>query len=327
MGVVPIKVEFDAADVGGATPTLVQSMSMSYQQQQQQQQQLGLGGVSNFNVVGSLGSLGGNIYVTSGNNGMQTTPTQQLVPATVTTNAIQSVATTPDPSGAESAVSNRPTPTPPPPPPALQHVYIANPDQQQQQDPQLVPPATFLPPSMTTDPAPSGSSIQGPSGGTVVPEGGVLPAATVTKRRGRRKKSPAPSSDVPVKRRRGRPKGSGVYGNVGRRPGRRARVPSHTRYPNILPRPNMVGKDSSLPGVSSEDGTVAGISHRHILPDGATGDLGGVVSVVDAGQELDVVDVVGGVPSSKDVAVAAANCSAALSLGTRKVRKCSMLCF
>lgn len=96
----------------------------------------------------------------------------------------------------------------------------------------------------------------------------------------------------------------------------------------------MVGKGPSIPGVSSEHvgGGVAGISYGQVLPGGdgaaAVASIGGVVSVEDAGQGLGVVDdgVAGGVASSKDVAVAAANCSAALSLGTRKASvACSVL--
>lgn len=343
VSVVPIKVEFDAADVSGsggsapptnnlATPTLlVQNMNLSSYQQQQPTR---LGAVSNFSVVGSLGSLGGNIYVSS-NHGIQNTPTQHApTTTTVTTNVIQSVVTPPhpDPAGAESAVSNKLTPTPP----TLQ-VYVASPDHQ---DPQPVPtgfpgaPGPSPPTTTTTNPDASSSSQGPPPPGTVTHEGGALP---ITKRRGRRKKSPVSLSDS-AKRRRGRPKGSGVKGTgtagMGRKPGRKSRVPSHTRYTNILPHPNMVGKGPSIPGVSSEHvgGGVAGISYGQVLPGGdgaaAVASIGGVVSVEDAGQGLGVVDdgVAGGVASSKDVAVAAANCSAALSLGTRKASvACSVL--
>lgn len=278
---------------GQATPTvLIPGMPVSYQSQP-----TSLAGVANINVMGSLGSLGGNIYITS-NHGIQNTPTQDAVGGASlnTTSAVVSRGNSVAPS---QLLGEGPKVKPLGAPPAS--LYL--------------PPTTPSPASMEKPVMSAQVTVKQEPGHT-------LPLAPVTKRRGRRKKSPSIIPvDPTIKRRRGRPRGNGP---MGRKAGRRSRLLSQPRYTSILPRPDMVGKGLAIQSTGVSASTVhvggslvgSGGTLGQVLPDGMVG------VAVSGGDDEDQGSMAGysdGGLNSKDVALAAAHCSAALSVGTRRV--------
>ena len=186
---------------------------------------------------------------------------------------------------------------------------------------------TFIPPPLLASMDTTTPNMVNPSSNESSTNLNPPVSAPPTKRRGRKKRSPVPhvlsEQPLPVKRRRGRPKGSGVkVGSIGRKSSiQRSRVPSYTRYANILPRPDLINKTSTLQGatgVQCEGNITAtpqeqeGVANQEVVSaaPAAGGDMLGENSVTSQHP--------GGV-SSKEVVMAAANSSAALSLGTRKV--------
>lgn len=297
----------------GAATMVIQGMPLSSQQP-----------TSGLGISAVVGSLGGNLYVTSDHT-LQN-PASRHAPMVV--KGMVSAMPPGDGGVATNEVVRNP----------------ATPSPQQQQD---------TPPHLTRVPAGEmgsrsvGVALPAPSSHTSPPPLRTLGADSLTtgappsehvrmrggvasrKRGGRRKRhSPVLHQEPlpPSKRRRGRPRGSGVRGG-GRRGGisSRSRLlssSSHNRYANILPRPDLVSKGAT-PSSSAVLPSVQGVlqSGGALVTSDPAGSSGGVVSVVGGEVQGSLEEGV----SSKDVAVAAANCSAALSLGTRKVSTLSYL--
>ncbi len=320
-------------------------------------------GVTNMGVANVIGSLGGNLYMTSEQQRMiQATPTTATKPVGVaqalpTKEVHQKVVLRNE---GTSGGQNR---NPAHQPNALGHASAVAPETRPRTTlgttGMFIPPpaasaTVATPPHVKQEP---GSHAQQATGSVLQQE-----VAPPRKRRRRRRKSPTAASSArlpsgsappPLKRPRGRPKGSGI-GVVGRRGRQRSRVLSQTRYANILPRPSIVGKGSPVmqglhTAAAAQQGGGGGLqtgasaavmgSSSQMVPGGVGGTVPGVGASVGHVVTLNSGEVQSSLPGpssgsglpgggvangegvvrNKEVAVAAANCSAALSFGTRKV--------
>lgn len=291
VGVVPIKVEVQAspggvADIDGhhSTPPTVFIQ----------------GQPSGVGISTVLGSLGGNIYMTSSTQGVQSMSPHTSAKHGVVVKQVQ----LPNEDAQDTVTNSQAV--------LAAHVQsnaVITGNAERDTEPNHAGPSIVT----LVSPAPLPlASVGEPS---TIAKQGADQTTPMVKKRGRRKRSPVPpqqDSLPPGKKRRGRPKGSGINsgGPAGRRQSRRSRTLSHSRYANILPRPDLINMGISVQGLHP-GGTLTGSANS------GSGSGFGLGTSVSDGR---VHAAVGAGISSKDVAVAAANCSAALSLGTRKVQ-------